>query len=249
MPNAPQLIVTITLAVIVILALVAAIRYGVRHRTAQYVVLLCGGALAAVNEPFDDVLGGVIHPQAGGWTAFTLYDRPIPIWVVLAYSLYFGAVPLLVSMMLRTADQPRRRFWQLIPLSFAANLLIEIPIMKSHMYTYYGTQPFTVLGVFPVQWLVINGAGAVAIVVALHRFGDRLQGTCSLWLAVVPLAAAETAAVVVGGPFFSVFSTAADDSWKRVASAITIIVGVTTLHLISKALPRRRFDRAAGVTL
>jgi hypothetical protein len=237
MPEPAQTIATLSIGVVALIALGVAIRYGVRHHTALYVVVLLGGVIASFNEPVADLLGGCLHPQTGAWVVFTTFDRPIPAWAVIAYGLFFGAVPLLVFALMRAAANPRRRMLQCVAVIFTANLLIELPILSPGIYVYYGDQPFKMFGLFPLHWLFINGVGVATIAVALYRFGDRFTGPSLLWWLAIP-AAAQVAALTVSTPAFSLYNTEAGTGWKSLASVATMLLGAATLHALSKLVPQ-----------
>jgi hypothetical protein len=240
MPATAQACATAIVALVGVLALVAAAVLGRRHRTPLYLVVLLGGALASFNEPVADLLGGCIHPQQGAWVAFSTFDRPIPVWVVIAYGLFFGAVPLVVVALMRGGN-PRQRFLTAVGVIFAANLLIELPILAAGMYVYYGEQPFKFLGMFPLYWLFINSAGVATIAVVLLRVGSKLRGANLGWALLLP-PAAQIGGYLVGMPAFSMFNTDAGSVWKWLGAVGTMLLGAAVLRALSRMVP----DHAAG---
>ena len=245
MPATAQMVVTTIVALVAVVAVAVAAVLGRRHRTPLYLVVLLGGALASLNEPIADLLGGCIHPQRGGWQVFSTFDRPIPVWVVLAYGLFFGAVPLVV-VALTHGTNPRNRFLAAVGVIFAANLLIEVPVIASGMYAYYGEQPFKV-GVFPLYWLFINAAGVAGVAVVLLRFGHLFHGARLGWALLLP-PAAQIAAYLVGMPVFSMYNTDAATPWKWLAAVATMLLGAAVLRAQSRLVPDHR-AAVAEVTL
>jgi hypothetical protein len=240
MPATAQAVATVIVAVVGAAALVGAAVLGRRHHTPLYLVVLLGGSLASLNEPVADLLGGCMHPQQGSWVAFSTFDRPIPVWVVIAYGLFFGAVPLAVVALMRGGN-PRRRFVVAVGVIFAANLLIELPVLAAGMYIYYGEQPFRFLGLFPLYWLFINSAGVATIAVVLLRFGHLLKGANLGWALLLP-PAAQILGYLVGMPAFSMFNTDADGVWKWAGALATMLLGAAVLRALSRMVP----DRAAS---
>jgi hypothetical protein len=236
MPGTAQTIATVSVAVVALVALAAAVRYGAKHRTPLYVIVLIGGLIASLNEPVADLLGGCLHPQTGSWVVFTAYDRPIPAWAVIAYGLFFGAVPLLVFALMRGAGNPRARLLQSVAVIFAANLLIELPILAGDVYVYYGDQPFKIFGLFPLHWLFINGVGVATIAVVLHLFGDRFKGASQLWFLAIP-ATAQIAALSVSTPAFTLYNTSVSTPVKWAGSVATMLLGAAALRALSRLVP------------
>jgi hypothetical protein len=236
MPATAQAVATLSVALVALVAVAAAVGYGARHRTPLYGVVLLGGVLASLNEPVADLLGGCLHPQTGSWAVFTAYDRPIPAWAVIAYGLFFGAVPLLVFALMRGAANPRSRLLQSVAVIFTANLLIEIPILAGGVYTYYGDQPFKVFGLFPLHWLFINGVGVATIAVVLHLFGERFTGPRVLWFLAIP-ATAQIAALSVSIPAFTLYNTNVPTPLKWVGSVATMLLGAAALRALARLVP------------
>jgi hypothetical protein len=253
MPETAQVVATTSIAAVGVIALLAAAYYGMRHHTARYLVVLAGGVIASLNEPIADLLGGCLHPQQGGWTVFSTFDRPIPLWAVIAYGLFFGAVPLIVYALMRRAANPRRRLLQSVAVIFTANLLIEMPILSGNVYIYYGEQPFKAFDLFPVHWLFINGCGVAAIALVLYRFGDRFTGAGVLWWLAIP-GTAQVAAFSVAVPAFSLYNTEAGALARSVGSLATMLLGAATLCALARLVPARgsevggvRRSESAGV--
>ena len=231
MPAAAQTVTTTVVALVAVAALAAAAVLGRRHGTPLYPLVLLGGAVASFNEPIADLLGGCIHPQKGGWQVFSTFDRPIPVWVVLAYGLYLGATPLIVVALTR-GPNPRRRFQAAVGIIFASNLLIELPVLAAGVYAYYGEQPFEVGGL-PLYWLFINGAGVAGVAVVLLRFGGLFRGARLGWVLLLPMAT-QIAAYLVGMPAFSLYNSSAATPWKWLGAIATMLLGTAVLWALSQ---------------
>ncbi len=236
MPPTAQAVSTAGVAVAGLVALGVAIVLGWRQRTPLYVLVLLGGMIASINEPIVDLLGGCLHPQTGSWTVFSTFGRPIPVWAVIAYALFFGAVPLIVLALMRGGEDPRKRFLQSVAVIFGANLLIELPILQFGVYVYYGEQPFKAFGLFPLHWLFINGLAVALIAVVLYRWPAVFHGARLLALVMVPTAI-QFGAASVGIPVFSAYNTDVDGVWKWVASAATMAIGSIAIVAVSKLVP------------
>jgi hypothetical protein len=244
MPATAQTVATTIVAVLAVAALAAAAVLSRWHRTPLYLLVLLGGTVASVNEPIADLLGGCIHPQTGGWQVFSTFDRPIPVWVVLAYGLYLGATPLIVVALTR-GPNPRRRFQAAVAVIFASNLLIELPVLAAGMYAYYGDQPFKVGG-FPLYWLFINGAGVAGVAVVLLRFGHLFRGARLGWALLLP-PASQVAAYLIGMPVFSMYNSGAAAPWTWLGAVATILLGTAVLWAVSQLVPECQ-AAAAGVS-
>jgi hypothetical protein len=242
MPRTAQAVVTTILGVLAVVVVAAALVEFRRTRSPLYPAVLLGGLLAAFNEPIVDILGGCLHHQVGQWTAFTTFDRPMPVWLCLAYLLYFGTAPLVIRRMLDGAA-PRAAFQRAIGGLLVANLVLELPILQAGLYDYYGEQPFKIFGFAP-HWLVINALGVGFTVVALYRW-PALSGRGWPAALVIPAAGQLAAVGAAALPAFSAYNSDVSTAWKWVASAATIVLGVLLIRGLSLLLPAEGPSRAA----
>lgn len=90
-------------------------------------------------EPIWDVLTHVYFVEDGQWAGVRMLGRSVPIWGFPAYALYFGVMPGALLILLRRGLTKRRLMWGLVGFS-VVNLALEIPILATGIYTYYGAQ-------------------------------------------------------------------------------------------------------------
>jgi hypothetical protein len=234
MPAGPQQVITIILAVLVTAIVVAALRDWRRSHSPVYLLLIVGGTLAAANEPIVDVLGLCFHPAIAGWTAFETYGRPIPAWALLAYPMFFGGLSCLVIMALRRGAT-RKNFWLGVTAIFVVDLVLELPLLAADVYVYYGYQPFKLLGLFPVHWLLINGLGVLLIAAPVVKFPRFFKGPRSLVLVILP-ALGQFAAAAIAIPIFSLLNTNAPAVFLWAADAATMALGFVCFNAVATAV-------------
>lgn len=161
----------------------AALRLAVREwkRTGKPILLLMvlGGALANLAEPFVDLLGACWHPIIGQNTLFEYMGRPMPLWLLFPYIAYFGAQAMTAHYVFSRGASTRTMWlWFLIPVT--ADIILEecLLSLSDGLYTYYGNQPL-LFHVFPIWWAAVNTMGiyvsaVVMTVIAPHLHGWRL---------------------------------------------------------------------------
>jgi hypothetical protein len=248
MPYTVQVVATAIIATLAAVALVASVIRWRRTGSPLATLLLLGAGLASLNEPVVDIMGGCMHYRDGQLAAFETYDRPIPAWVPVGYLVIFGVLPLLISSVLRKSAEPRKRFLLCVLAVWAVNLSIELPLLHSGLYEYYGQQPFKLLGLFPTHWLFVNELGVSIITVILYRFPEILAGRRVLGALVLPSAAQLGAVGAAAVPAFSLYNTQADSLYKWGASGLTMLLGVSCLYGMSTLLPRRGQPHEASLT-
>jgi hypothetical protein len=193
-------------AVAIVLFVLAAIEFR-RTGSPLGLLLLIGGGIALLNEPVDDILGLVWHPRPGQNTVLNTIG-PVPLWGLPTYIIFFGGIPWLLLRELRRCRFTIRKFWIGVGLTFVADLLIEVPLLQTDLYTYYshGDVPMAIAG-FPVYWLFINTTGPILCAAILFQASDYFTGWRTPLVLLLPLAADAACSIVVGLPVYSALHT------------------------------------------
>lgn len=227
-PATAQAVITAILAVVVAGFALAALRDWRRTGHPTFLVMLAGGAVCSFNESLVDVLGHCYFP-ADGVIVHKAFGFPVPLWVVLAYIVFFGGLSYLMAKAL-AGGVTRRSMWTGMAVFWVLNVILEIPMLRSGLYVYYGPQVFTVGG-FPVVWLVINGLGSLLGAVVAVRLAWFFTGVRQLLLVLVPFAT-YMASWVLAMPHFSITNTDAS-TWVRMAgSLITMALGLIAIDVL-----------------
>src|SRR6476620_7741550 len=90
----PDVIRWITIFYVVLISsAVAYALFNIRKVEGRIICLtLAAGAVASLSEPILDLLGAAWYPTIGIPISFELMGRPIPVWIILAYTFFFGFV-------------------------------------------------------------------------------------------------------------------------------------------------------------
>lgn len=227
-PATPQTIITVALAVAVVGFFIAALVSWYRTRQPAFLLLLAGGYVCSFNEPLIDFLCHCFFP-ADGWIGHTVFDRSIPIWVILAYVIFYGGLTYLLSAAF-TRGVTRRALWIGIGIWGALNLAMEIPLLQSHLYVYYGDQPFLVGG-FPLSQLVFNAFGSLLGAVAVTRLSWFFTGRRQLLLLFVPFVTFMSS-WAVGMPLFLVLGTDATHGVRLFAAVVSASLGLLGIDIL-----------------
>ena len=210
------------LAVVVAGFLIAALVSWDRTKQPIFLLLLAGGYICSFDEPLIDFLCHCFFP-GDGWIGHTVFDRSIPIWVVLAYVVFYGGFTYVLSAAFKNGVT-RRTLWISIGIWGALNLAMEIPLLQSKLYVYYGDQPFMVGG-FPLSQLVFNAFGSLLGAVVITRLAWFFTGARQLLLLLVPFATFMSS-WAVGMPLFLVLGTDASHGLHMFAAAVSMALGL-----------------------
>jgi hypothetical protein len=227
-PTTPQTIITVVLAVAVAGFVIAALVSWSRSKRPTFLLVLAGGYVCSFNEPLIDFLCHCFFP-ADGWVGHTVFHRSIPVWVILAYVVFYGGLSYVLSAAFHSGVT-RRTLWISIGIWGVLNLTMEIPLLQSNLYLYYGDQPFMVGG-FPLSQLVFNAFGSLLGAVVITRLAWFFTGVRRLLLVVVPFATFMSS-WVVGMPFFLVLGTDAAHGVRMLAAAASVVLGLAGIDTL-----------------
>lgn len=218
----------VLLGILVAAAVLASLYLWRRTGKPTALLLTVGGLVCSLNEPLVDVLGNCWFPT-DGVMAQEIFDRAIPVWVVLAYVIFFGFFAYTQAALLRSGVT-RRQVWMGIAAFWVLNTALEMPLLASDLYVYYGDQPFEIGG-FPLSWLVINSLGSFAAAVIAVRLDWFFRGARRLLLAFVPFAA-YMASWVLAMPYFGTQNADVSSPVRWIGAAVAMALGVVALDAL-----------------
>ena len=250
-PDAAQFAVTTVTGVLVAVTLVYTLAVWQRRGTPLYLAILAGGAVAALNEPALDLVSQIYFPSEGAWKVFEAYGRTIPAWAVLSYTLYFGMQTLVAVEFIQRRGATRQAFWGVIIGTWVFNSALEVTMLRTDIYFYFGYQPLRI-GDFPAVWLVLNSVGVALAVLILLRLPRVFKGRrVALAAAVPPLC--QVAALWLGTPHFLLLNSNQSHMAKTAASLLSIVAGLVVLDVLGRTLaspadrPGKSFDESEAM--
>lgn len=249
MPQTAQLIATAAMGVLVAGFVAYAVVELVRRRSGVLALLLIGGAISYLNEPIDDVLGLVWHPEVDQWTVLDTFSR-VPLWGLGIYIVFFGGMPYLILQNLRRG-MTRRQLWRWVGLLVIVDVAVELPILASGIYSYYGDAPMQIAG-FPAYWIFINAVGPLGLAVLLLAAGQVFTGWRAVYLLALPMVCNAAGSIAVGWPVYSALNAQAGPVITWAAALLTIAIGLAILDLLITYAARKSAEvsaSATGVTL
>jgi hypothetical protein len=232
-PQTAQLVTTAVTGMLVLVSLCYALVTWRRRGTPLYLLILLGGCLCVLNEPWLDLISQIYFPRTGGWIVFEAYGRSIPLWAVFSYTVFFGTQTFAVLELLRRGIS-RSKFWVGLLAVWAFNLALEVTVLTTDLYSYFGYQPLRI-GDFPAVWLVLNSVGVALAVAIFMRFRDFFTGPRVL-LAVVVAPVCQLAGLWLGTPHFMDLNSDASGGVKTLASVVSILIGLFVLDAIIRTI-------------
>ena len=165
--------ITVILAACTFAALAFALFHWRRTGRPVFLMLFLSGGAIMILEPMFDTVGGCWFP-ANSWAAFTLWGRPIPVWLCLAYFFYFG-IGVGALWLAMKQGITRSQLWWLFASAMVGDFLFEFTLLRFDPYVYYGYQPLR-LEKFPLWWAPVNAHMALVMAAVIYRFDDFFRG-------------------------------------------------------------------------
>jgi hypothetical protein len=227
-PATAQTVITAILAAVAVGFAVATLLHWRRSGKPDFLLMLLGGAICSFNEETVDVLGHCFFPN-DGWTVHEFFGRGIPVWVVLGYVIFFGGLPYLMTLAFQHGAT-HRAMWTAIITFWVLNVALEIPVLNTGLYLYYGDQPLEIGG-FPISWLVINSLGSLFGAVILTRLSWFLTGARRILVLFVPFAT-YMSSWVLAIPHFAITNTDASAGIRMVAAIVSMALGLIAIDVL-----------------
>jgi hypothetical protein len=201
-PATAQTVADLAWGALALICLVYVLLEWRRTRSPLPIVVLAGGAIAYLNEPIVDLLGLVWHPRPHQERVLNTFG-PLPLWGLFCYVVFFGAGTYVILKLIRRGVT-RRQFWSGVGGLMGVNLAIELPLLPTHLYSYYGyQQPPMTVGHLPLYWLFLNVGGPLLAAAGLLAGEQYFTGRRVLAAALVPMTAYAAFSLAAGWPIFS----------------------------------------------
>lgn len=202
--------------------------YGLKYwrntKTPIVMFMMLGGLTTTLVEPLLDIIGLAWHPMHGQNTAFELIGRPIPVWVVAVYLMYFGGLGSLNYLAFRKGVSTRAVWlWFCVPVLL--DIVMEEIMMTFDLYIYYGQQPLILMKHFPFWWAPCNSMGEFIAVALFASMGTSLRGWKLLLIPLLMPILDGVGYMLVGLPSIYVLNSADVPQW------LTNLAGVATFAL------------------
>jgi hypothetical protein len=195
---------------------------------------LLGGLVANLIEAMLDHLGLLWFASNNHLILFHEFGGAMPLYVVLGYGFYFGAISYFTLYSLRRGAGSRY-LWGIYLFAILFDWALETTGGEIGIYRYYGPQPFRVL-TEPLWWVFINPALPIAAGGLFAVMRDRLRGWRALSIvALLPMVYGATYGAIAW-PIFIAFHSSVATWVVWAAAAVTDAFALVFVALIITGL-------------
>jgi hypothetical protein len=244
MPETAQALFTIWLGLPLAAMLYIAIRKIQSGEGPLMLYCIIGGAFASLWEATVNVLGTMSYAEDGIWTAYTMYDRKIPVLIPLAYSWFVGGQAYIIFRLFQRGVS-RRRVFEIWGVLFLINIVIETPGLLANAYEYYGNQPWDFWG-FPFWYGWANPMAPIIAAAAIYKLWPHIQRGVAR-LAVIPIVFMSFGIgyAAISLPLWATLNdTDLGYGFTYAASLVTLGLALLVLWLVSIVVARPELERS-----
>jgi hypothetical protein len=202
-----------------------------RTHSAVPLLIMAGAVLASLLECAFDVMVLVNWADHGHTPMYRLFNRSVPTWMLLAYPWFIGGQGYWMYKKLKEG-MTTKQLWTLYFFSWIANMLLEIPALQiGNIYTYYGNQPFQILG-FPLWMAWTNSLMPILLGALIYACDDVLKGGRT-WL-VIPLVpmAVGTAQIAAGWPIWLALNSGGGYAVTHAGALATLALSLIVVYML-----------------
>jgi hypothetical protein len=156
-----------------------------KHQDVVPLFAWLGGFILSLGEPMLDYLGHLWWPENLPGPAFTGYGLHVPLLIPPCYAFFVSMTGYFAYRQFQRGLTVKRVFYVWLAI-LSTDFLLEFPGVLTHVYKYYGKQPFYI-GNFPLHWAWLNGTGFLMVGFLLWLVVPRLQGAQRALILLVPL--------------------------------------------------------------
>ena len=202
-----------------------------RHGNFIPVLIVVGAALASLHECIYDVMVLVWYPQYGHTPLYRAFNISVPVWMLAAYPWYIGGMGYWMFKKLNQG-MSTQQLWKLYVFAWGANMFLEIPALQiGNIYTYYGNQPFQILG-FPLWMAMTNSLMPILLGALVYALRDVLTGGRTLMIIPLVPMATGTAQIVAGWPVWFALNSGAGYGVTHAAALVTLGLSLMVTYLV-----------------
>jgi hypothetical protein len=219
-----------------------------RERKIWPLMVLLAGAPMTMWEPMQNIVTHVVYPEDGAHVAFTIYDRPMPVFLVLLYVAYFGLwVPWLMKKFEDGVSVKQVMKFYFVTVLFAA-AFEPVPVHFFKWYRYYGdNQPLQFFGI-PIWWFFVNALAVVGVAVVFAAL--RKHVLTADWQSVffIPAGLLVCAGLhqSAGVPVYAAIGSGWSSAVTIPASLLSSAIAVVWVYLLARLVAVPTIRHASG---
>jgi hypothetical protein len=204
---------------------------------------LAGGLVASLIEAMLDNLGLLWFYTDNKAIVFHVFGRSMPLFVVLGYGFYFGAITYYAMLALQRG-KGARHLWGIYWFAAAFDLAVESTGNAVGLYHYFGPQPYNIWGI-PLWWMFCNPVLPIVAGALFFVMRERLRDLRALLIVVLLPVCYGAIYGAIGWPIFIALNSNVPGAVIWIAGAATPLIALGVVRLTIEGVEWYR--RASGI--
>src|SRR5437763_3769065 len=169
-----QAVVTIGACAAVVAIVAVSVRMARRRHSLLPVSIVAAAGLGTICEPQWNATYHLFWYAPGQIRLWESYGYPQPLWVAGIYIVIYAGPALFLLAQFERGTFSRAALYRTVAIASAAIAVLEISVIASGVYRYYGPLPFRFITDYPLWCAVMEGAFIGTYVAAAGLVGPRL---------------------------------------------------------------------------
>jgi hypothetical protein len=227
--------------IVVTILLIIAVRMGIKYKTWLPVLFLVAGACNELLEPMVCHLGHCTHAVAGQWTLFETCGRPMPVYIPLAYAIYFGLIWLILYPRYLAGSFTKSFLWKFYVINCLGAFAFEILPLKYGLWVYYDHQAFWFWKTnVPLFWAMVNPVCVLVGFTLICKYHHLMRGWKQLMVIPLSMSGAFMGHFGAGFPYYSAANSAASSLIIDLSGLLSIGFGFLIVWMCIDTLVRKK---------
>ena len=245
MPAPAQQYAEIIVGTLIAVAVIWGMRNLAKRNDPRLLICMLAGFIAVPLESHAMGMMKFVYPPVGQHVLYTGFGRPVPIFMGLMYSAFYGVANYMYLNSELSSKWSAKTFWVGIVSLVAAEALLEFVSLDLGLWAYFDDQPFVILH-FPIHVAIVVACMCMVFGAVSRLWFENVQGA-KQWLMVLigPATMLGLFTVYTYPVAFGIQSSGGVQA-TQIGSIITMIVALTIAYNATKFLSNlattRRID-------
>jgi len=217
-----------------------------RHGDVVALYAWLGGFILSLGEPMLDYLGHLWWPTNLPGPAFKGYGLNVPLLIPPCYAFFVSMTGYFAYRQFQRGLSVKGVFYVWLGI-LSTDFALEFPGVLTHVYKYYGQQPFY-LGNFPLHWAWLNGTGFLVVGFLLWAAAPRLKGAQKALILLVPLFAFLGSYGMTAMPAFASLNWHMSRPVQHLVDLASLGLALIVVRVVAEVVSRKETVIAADIS-
>ena len=235
MPAPAQQYAEIIVGTLIAVAVIWGMRNLAKRNDPRLLICMLAGFIAVPLESHAMGMMKFVYPPVGQHVLYTGFGRPVPIFMGLMYSAFYGVANYMYLNSELSSKWSAKTFWVGIVSLVAAEALLEFVSLDLGLWAYFDDQPFVILH-FPIHVAIVVACMCMVYGAASRLWFERVKGVQQWLLLIVGPAILIGTCTVFSFPLALGLDASGGLRDAQIGSVISIALGLSLAYAAVRAM-------------